>query len=149
MKKKDIITAYSILQNAKLSKMEDAEKITVVKAMRELKPVYESYQDFAKDAQEKLKGDDHDEMQQSAEEWNRKYKGKTSADIPADEMERLAAINEYFAAYTRRIEECLKEELEGEAECTHRLTEEAFGRLVASNPDMTVGDIMTLSEAIA
>ena len=149
MKKKDIITAYPILQQAKLSKMDDAEKITVVKAMRQMKPVYESYQDFAKDAQDKLKGDNHEEMTHEAEEWNKKYKGKPAADIPAEDLERLAAINEYFTAYNRRIEKCLKEELEGEAECTHRLTEEAFGRLVASNPDMTVGDIVTLGEIIA
>lgn len=149
MKTIEIANSYTVLNEAKLTKMEDADKFKVIKALRAIKTIAKGYEDFTEDAKEKLKGDNHDEMSKRGETWNKENKGKKIGDLTTEQVEELEAINKYFADYNKRIEDCLREEAEKEVELTiDRLSEDAFGKLVASN-DWTCGQIMVLSNIIA
>ena len=69
MKKEDILKGYAIVNEAKLSKLDDIAKFKVIKACKEMKPIVAELQEFEKDAREKLKGEEHDAMIKQAEQW--------------------------------------------------------------------------------
>lgn len=143
MKTKQVVEAYNVLGGAKLTKMEDKDKFTVIKAMRQMKPVAIGYEDFVKDAQEKLKDERFDDMRGKAQKW------QEEGDKTALTVDERIEVNAYFAAYNKRVNDCLKEEQEKEVELGYgRLDEEAFGKLVASN-DFDVNTILLLGDALA
>lgn len=126
------VIAYRILNNAKLGKMKDEGKFAVIKIMKELKPVATGYDDFIKDAAEKLKPEGIEEIQAKLQ-----GKGELSA-------EEQALWNEY----NEKVQKCVQDELNKEVEVTcEPLKEEDFGALIASN-DFAVGEIMALDEVI-
>lgn len=149
MKTIEIRNIYEILNEAKLTKMEDADKFKVIKALRSIKPIAKGYEDFIEEAKNKLKDDDFDKMTERAQAWNKDNQGKKVGELTQKQIDELNAINTYFAEYNKRVETCLKEEAEKEVELTFdKLSEEAFGKLVASN-DWTCGQIMALSDVVA
>ena len=149
MKTIEITNIYAVLNEAKLTKMDDADKFKVIKALRVIKPVAKGYEDFVEDVKNKLKGDDHDKMTEKAQAWNKDNQGKKVNELTQEQIDELNTINTYFAEYNKRVETCLKEEAEKEVELTFdKLSEEAFSKLVASN-DWTCGQIMALSDAVA
>lgn len=62
MKKVDILNAYSLINEAKLTKLEDEAKFKVIRACKEMKPIVEELQEFEKDARKKLEGEDHENI---------------------------------------------------------------------------------------
>lgn len=148
MKTIAITNVYAILNEAKLTKMEDADKFKVIKALRVIKPIAKGYEEFAEEAKNKLKGDDYDKMSELAQTWNKANKGKKANELSQDDIDTLNDINSYFADYNKRIEECLKEEAEKEVEVEfEKLSEDAFCKLVSSN-DWTCSQILSLSDVI-
>ena len=149
MKTIDIVNAYNVLNAAKLSKLADADKFTVIRAMRALKPIYTGYEDAVKDAQERLKPEDFDALQRRAADWNATHKDKQLKDLTPEERTTLEGINTAFRDYTSKVEECIRDLAETERELTHtRLTEEAFGKLLESNPDWTMKEIFPVADAL-
>ena len=148
MKTIEITNIYAVLNEAKLTKMDDADKFKVIKALRVIKPIAKGYEDFIEEAKNKLKGDDHDKMTEKAQAWNKDNQGKKVGELTQEQIDELNTINTYFAEYNKRVETCLKEEAEKEVELTFdKLSEEAFCKLVASN-DWTCGQILSLSDFI-
>lgn len=142
MKTRQVVEVYNTLNGAKLSKMDDKDKFLVIKAMRQLKPVSAAYEEFVKDAQEKLKGEDFGEIQKKAQQWQEEGENTTLS------LEERRHINIYLNDYTKKVNECVSEEGEKENDLTYeRLSEEAFAKLVASN-DFDVKTIMSLQEAL-
>ena len=142
MKTIDIVKAYRIINDAKLTKMEDADKFKVIKATRQLKPVAASFDEFVKEAQERLKPEGWDDMQKKARQW------QEDGDKSALTAEERREINRYFMDYNAKVEECVKEEAEKEPELTYeRLSEEAFGQFIASN-DYDVRTIIELENIL-
>ena len=62
MKTIDIVNAYNVLNAAKLAKMQDTDKFTVIRAMRALKPIQADYEAAVRDAQERLKPEDFERV---------------------------------------------------------------------------------------
>ena len=142
MKTIDIVKAYRIINDAKLTKMEDADKFKVIKATRQLKPVAASFDEFVKEAQERLKPEGWDDMQKKARQW------QEDGDKSALTAEERREINRYFMNYNAKVEECVKDEAEKEPELTYeRLSEEAFGKFIASN-DYDVRTIIELENIL-
>lgn len=142
MKTIDIVKAYRIINDAKLTKMEDADKFKVIKATRQLKPVAASFDEFVKEAQERLKPDGWDDMQKKARKW------QEDGDKSTLTVEERREINRYFMDYNAKVEECVKEEAEKEPELTYeRLSEEAFAKFIASN-DYDVRTIIELENIL-
>lgn len=149
MKTIDVVNAFSALNGAKLAKMEDKEKFTLIKAMKALKPIKNEYEDFVKDAREKLKGDNHEDMLKRVEEWRTKHNDTKPADFTAAELKELNEINAYFNDYNKKVEECVKEEADKEVSSEYvRLSEDAFGRLLTSNDDWDVEKMMLAAEVL-
>lgn len=128
MKVKEVVNAYSSLNSAKMTKMEDGSKFKVIKALRSVKKVNSEYDDFLKDAQEKLKGDEFEEMKEKAQKWQEDG-DKTNLSL----NERLE-INKFFTKYNESVSKCMKEEDEKEVDLDYeKLTEDEFKLFVASN----------------
>lgn len=142
MKTIEIVKAYRIINEAKLTKMEDADKYKVIKAIRALKPIATSFDDFTKEAQERLKGEEFANMQKKAEQWQKEGEKTTLT------MDERIAINRFFTDYNKRVEECVKEEAEKEVSPEYgRLSEEAFSKLIGSN-DWSVKEILAVMDAL-
>lgn len=142
MKTKQVVEVYNTLNGAKLSKMEDKDKFLVIKAMRQLKPISTAYEEFVKDAQEKLKGDDFEDIQKKAQKWQEEGENTSLS------LEERREINTYLNGYNNKVVECLKEEVEKDNELNYeKISEDAFGKLVSSN-DFDVKTIMNLQDAL-
>lgn len=148
MKTIAITNVYAILNEAKLTKMEDADKFKVIKALRVIKPIAKGYEDFVEDAKNKLKDEKYEDMSNKAHDWNKANQNKKRSSLTDADIAELEAINEYFVGYNKRIETCLKEEAEKEVEVEfEKLSEDAFCKLVSSN-DWTCSQILSLSDVI-
>lgn len=138
MKKIEAISIYNLLKDAKINKVESNEnKFAVIGIMKDLRPVVTDYEAFAKDAQEKLQGDNHEDMVGKAQKWQ----GKTAT--TDEEKEEVRAINTYFAEYQQKVEDCLRKEADSEVE-VKTISEECYKGLVASNDGWTLGQIEML-----
>ena len=149
MKTKDIATATALLSEAGLKGMADTDKFTVIRALRVLKPIRQQYEDFVRDASERLKPEGFDSLQERARRWNDLHKGKRMADLTDDERTELEAINTAYADYNKKVEQCIREEADREQELHYdRLTEESFGKLLAANADWTAANILLLTDCL-
>ena len=138
-----IIVATKLLNEAKLTKMEDADKFAAIKAMKVLIPIANEYDGFLTLTSDKLKPENFDEMQAKAQKWQSEGENTTLT-----EDERIE-INKFFADYQQSIEACIKEEIAKEIELSYTpLSEDAFMKLAASNPDWTVRQIMAVEEVL-
>lgn len=130
VKKEAVVVAYRILDNAKISKMNDEEKFLVIRAMRQLKPVAEDYDGFVKDAAQRLRPEGYDAIE-----------AKQGMDLTPEE-EAVAA------KYNDDITRCVREELDKEVELTFTpLPDEAMGRFISSN-DLSVRELMLVMDVI-
>ena len=149
MKTIDITNVYNVLNTAKLNKMEDKDKFTVIRALRQLKPVRQGYEEAVKDAQERLKPEGWDELQKRAADWNATHRDKKLADLAPEEREELEGINAAYRDYAAKVEGCVKDLAEKEVEASYaRLTEDAFGKLLEGNPDWEAGTVMLLMDVL-
>lgn len=149
MKTKDLVSAYNLLNDAKLTKMEDTDKFKVIKALRAMKKPAKDFEDFRDTTKQKLKDENFDAMDKKAQEWRDNHQGVTISELSPEDLKALNPIEKYFTEYNKKVDECLKEEAEKEVKikASAKLKEEAFGKLVASN-DWTCGQIMALSDVI-
>ena len=148
MKIKECIEAAALLKTAKVTKMEDADKLTVVKAMRALKQVASEYESLYNDMQEKLKGEYHTEMMNRAKLFNEHYAQTPYNELSAGVRKEREELNAYFMDYNSRLAAAMKEEEEKEVSPEYnRLTEDAFGKLIASN-DFSVEQILNLETVL-
>ena len=140
------IVAFRILNNAKLSNMKDGDKFSVVKIMKELKPVVTGYDDFLKDAAKKLEPEGIGEIQ----------KKLTSVFSMPPELHRAEIVKILSAdelalwdKYNSDVSKCVQEELAKEIKFEFKpLSEEGFKGLLASN-DLPMSEIMALYDVIA
>lgn len=138
-----IIVATNLLNSAKITKMEDADKFTTIKAMKVLVPIANEYDGFLTLTRDKLKPENFDEMQAKAQKWQSEGENTTLT-----ETERIE-INKFFTDYQQSIEECIKEEVAKEIELDYNpLPEDAFMQLAASNPDWDLRQIMAVEEVL-
>ena len=132
MKKIEILEAYSLINEAKLSKLDTGAKIKIIKICKEMKPIVESLQDFEKDARKKLEGDNHKEIVELVQKWQEEGENTT---LTIDERK---TINKYFTDYNNRVNRCLKEEMDAIVELNfEKLSDSELEKFIDSN-DWTV-----------
>lgn len=128
----DVLNAYPLINEAKLTKLEDEAKFKVIKACKEMKPIVVELQEFEKDARKKLEGENHEDIINKAQKWQQE------GDASDLSLEDKKIINEYLTTYSNKISECLKDELNKPLELTYeKLTKDELKKFVASN-DWTV-----------
>ena len=132
VKVNDAVTAFRLINPAKLTKMETAERFAVILATRQLKKVDADFQDLLKEAQEKLKPEGFDAIVE-------KVQGKK--ELTASEQD---ALNKY----NQDVSDCVKSELDKEVELDFApLGKEAMERFVESN-DFSVDQIIAIMDVI-
>lgn len=145
MKVRKIAEAYNVLASAKINKCEDGEKVAVWKVCHAIKKVAEDYQDACKDATSKLNDiENYESKMRMALEYEAK-KGD-GCEMKADEYKAFVA--EYDRV--RKLVDSAVKEL-GDADVTlgvEGISEDAFGRLLASNPDWEMKQIEAISDVI-
>lgn len=142
MKTIEAVKAYKTLKQAKLTKMDEADKLTVIKAMRALRPVAETYDKDTEEGRRALQDDRFDDMQQKAQKHNEAIQEKKQDGLLS--YSDLKELNDYFTAYDKSVRKMQRELDDREQELTiGRLSEEAFGRLAASN-DLSCEELETL-----
>jgi hypothetical protein len=147
MKTIEAVKAYKTLKQAKLTKMDEADKLTVIKAMRALRPVAETYDKDTEEGRRALQDDRFDDMQQKAQKHNEAIQEKKQDGLLS--YSDLKELNDYFTAYDKSVRKMLQELDDKELTLTiDRLSEEAFGRLAASN-DLTCEKLETLFNVLA
>lgn len=143
MKTKQIVAAYGILSGSKLTKMSGDGKIKVVKIIKAMKPVTSEFEDFRKDAIDRLKPEGYEDMAKKAEQWQKEGDSTT---LTATEK---AELNQFFGDFQRDVEKCLADEAEKEHETAFsKLTDAEFSSLCEGN-DWTAGQMLELMDLIS
>ena len=135
IKTEEVLSAYNIINTAKYTKLDDADKIKVWKISRALKPIAIKFEEDSKDAAEKMKPDGFDENLQNAQEYERVTK---DANADASKLKMGAAKYSKFIGelqkYNRLVGDAVKEYAKKEVEIEiELLSEESFGKLMSSN----------------
>lgn len=150
IKTEKVLAAFRVLSTAKYAKMSDEDKIKVWKIARKMKPVAERFEDDSKDAAEKMKPfEDFDEKLSKAQDYERKMKDENldASTLPMGAAEYSEFVGE-FQKYNILVNKAVREFAEKEVELEFdALSEEAFGKLMASN-EWTMEQVMTISELI-
>lgn len=142
LKTNEIVGAYKLLNDAKLTKMESGDKFKVIKIMRSMKPAAEEWDSFLKTVDDKLKKENHDEVIEKAQKWQQEGE-KTSLT-----NEEKIGINKYLLEFQKEKEDCVREELEKSVTLEfEKLSDAAFEKLVDSN-DWKVNEILSLESVI-
>lgn len=134
-----IVLCYNALKEAKLTKMEDSEKIAVIRIMRVFKPIATELTEFINDSREKLKPVDFERIEELIS------RQQTGAKLSDEESKEVNGVQ---AKYTEQVEKCISEAIAKENELEYEvLSDAAFGRFMASN-DMPVAQLLNLEEVL-
>ena len=135
IKTEKVLAAYNILNAAKYTKLDDADKVKVWKIARTLKPIATKFDEDSKDAAEKMKPEGFGDNLAKAQEYERVTK-----DADADTSKLQMGASEYskfieeLKKYNKLVSDAVREFADKEVEVEFELlSEEAFGRLMASN----------------
>lgn len=112
MNKKRINEIYRFLADARLGRMTDEEKVTVIKLLRKLKPVAVSVQEAAQDAFNKAKAEYPDDQQAAMQLVNKSLADVVSEEVDgidlhvlsAEAFERLCLSNDWTFAQMDELE---------------------------------------------
>lgn len=127
-KVKDVVSAYKVLGDAKVVKLEESEVIKVVKARKAMRPIADDYDAFLKDCQEKFKPEGWDEVQKKLQQWQQEGENTTLT-----EAERIE-LNKAVIGYQKKIDAALKDELKREVELNiEPLKEESATKMLVEN----------------
>ena len=107
---KQVIEAYKVLGEAKVTKLEESEVIKVVKARKAMRPIADEFEAFLKDCQDKFKPEEWDEIQKKIQQWQQEGEKTTLTD--SEKIE----INKALIDYQNKIEKAVKDELSKEIE---------------------------------
>lgn len=150
IKTEKVLAAWRVLNTAKYTKMDDADKIKVWKVSRVLLPIAEKFDADSKDAAEKMKpSEDFNERLMNAQEYER-----VSKDASADASKLKMGAAEYgeflreLQNYNKLVSDAVKGFAEKEVEVEFEpISEDAFGKLMASN-DWTLEQAAEVSNLI-
>ena len=125
---KQIIEAYNILGEAKVTKLEESEVIKVVKARKAMIPNAEEFEAFLKDCQDKFKPEEWDAIQADLQLWQKEGEKTTLSE------ERRIEINKAIIAYQGSIDKAMKDELDKEVELNiETLKEDSATKMLVEN----------------
>lgn len=128
MKLKEIVSAYKLLGEAKVTKLDEAEVVKIVKIRKEMRSYADAYEEFLKDVQEKFKPENWDDVQAKLQKWQQEGEKTTLT-----ESERIE-VNKAFINYQKKIELAVKEELEKEIHISiEKLKEDSLTKMMIEN----------------
>lgn len=130
MKVKNIVEAYKLLGNAKVSNLEDADKIKILKARKAMRPTANEYEAFEKDCQEAMKYEGfNDDIEPYTIAHNKIRQGKVN-EISESEANAYGRIMEYEMKIRKALHDEQNKEIEIEIE---KLSEGSDIKLMSAN----------------
>lgn len=151
IKTSEALAAYNILNNSKYSNLEDGDKIKLWKITRALKPIATKFEEDNKDAAEKFKADikDFDELLPKAQEYENLLRSNGDmSKSPIGAAEYDAFIKE-FKKYNSLVGKAVEEFANKEVELSFEpLSEDAISKLMASNTDWKMEQVMAISDIV-
>ena len=125
---KKIVSAYKVLGDAKVTKLEEGEVIKVVKARKAMRPIADDFDAFLKDCQEKFKPENWDEVQDKVAQWQKE--GENTTLTKAERVE----LNKAIIGYQQKVDGAVKDELAREVEVSvESLKEESATKMLVEN----------------
>lgn len=136
VKVQDALAVYNTLKGLKIAKLDREGQFAVLRAARALKAVATGFEDFAKDAQERLKPEGFDKVVEKSQRF----------DTLTDDEKR--AVNAAAAAYQRDVDECVRPELESvkEVDGFAPLSEDTVAAIASSNEQLDVQTLMLIED---
>ncbi len=136
VKTSDAVSVYNVLKSLKIAKMAKEDQFAVLRAARALKPVATGFDDFVKDAQERLKPEGFDEIVEKSQRF----------DSLTDDEKR--EVNTVAAAYQKDVDDCVKPELDSDKEIDSftPLSEDAIAAIATGNEHLDVQTLMLLQD---
>ena len=139
MKVKEIVSAYKVLGEAKVSNLEESEIKKIVLNRKAMRNIVEEFEAFLKDCQEKFKPENWDELQSKIQQWQQEGDKTTLS-----EEERIE-INKAIIEYQVKINNAIKEEENRIVEINiEKLSEESITKLLKHN-DWQTGKLDDIS----
>ena len=130
MKVKSIVEAYKLLGEAKVSNLEDSDKIKILKARKAMRPTANEYEAFEKDCQEAMKYEGFDaDIEPYTVAHNKIRQGKGN-EITEDEAKAYGRIMEYEMKIRKALYDEQNKEVEIENE---KLSEGSDIKLMSAN----------------
>lgn len=125
---KNIVSAYKVLGEAKVTKLEEGEVIKVVKARKAMRPIADDFDAFLKDCQEKFKPENWDEVQEKVTQWQKEGDNTTLA------KDERVELNKAIIGYQQKVDGALKDEFAREVEISvEPLKEESATKMLVEN----------------
>ena len=125
---KNIVSAYKVLGEAKVTKLEEGEVVKVVKARKAMRPIADDFDAFLKDCQEKFKPENWDEVQEKVAQWQKEGENTTLT-----EAERVE-LNKAIIGYQQKVDGAVKDELARVVEISvESLKEESATKMLVEN----------------
>ena len=125
---KQVIEAYKVLGEAKVTKLEESEVIKVVKARKAMRPIADEFEAFLKDCKDKFKPEEWDGIQADLQQWRKEGEKPTLSE------ERRIEINKAIIAYQGSIDKAMKDELDKEVELNiETLKEDSATKMLLEN----------------
>lgn len=127
-KVKNVVSAYKVLGDARVNKLEESEVVKVIKARKAMRPIADDYDAFLKDCQDKLKPEGWEKIEGKLQQWQQEGENTT---LTEDERKEL---NKAVIGYQKKVEAVLKEELNREVELNiEPLKEESAMKMLVEN----------------
>lgn len=128
MKVKEIVSAYKVLGEAKVSNLEESEIKKIVLNRKAMRNIVEEFEAFLKDCQEKFKPENWDELQSKIQQWQQEGDKTTLSE------EERVEINKTIIEYQIKINNAIKEEENRIVEINiETLSEESITKLLKHN----------------
>ncbi len=132
---KQIVDCYNTFEKTKVNRLEESEKIKILKARKAMRPIHADFEAFLKDVQEMMKPENWDELQDKARKW--KQEGEKTTLTKEEQNE----INKSLEAYLKKVDSAVKEELSKEVEISiEKLKENSDIKLLEEN-DWEIGKL--------
>lgn len=131
IKTRQAVSAYNVARSLKFGKVERGDVFTLLRATNALKPTVTAYEDFVKDAQERLKPEDYDRIAA-------KFQAK----------EELTAKEQAVAKkYNKDLNDLMEAELEKVVEVEYEpLGEDGLYALAAANENLMLEAMALMQE---
>ena len=148
IKNEEVLHAFNIINAANYKQLDDADKIKLYKIARAMKPSARQFEEDSRDAAEKLKPEGIDAKLQKAQEYEAKTKAGDTDKLPMTAEEYQKFIQTEWLPFNNLVQKAVREFADKEIELEFEpLTEEAFGKLMASN-DWTIEKATTIGDLI-
>lgn len=129
---KQVVDCYKALGEAKVTKLEEAEVIKIVKARKAMRAIANDFEDFCKDAQEKTKPENYEKLAELNNHAIESWSSDKSYKPTDEENEAIKILVEAKVKERKMVQEEESREVEVEFEA-YKLKEDSSIKMLVEN----------------